>query len=423
MSYTSVQNKLVKVPKSKKVTIIDSQFPLKWVASVLESSALPRQVVNQLERKAGEFYTASVADRLTQVNDINNTAIHDAVDMHIKKGKKFKLTRAPKFISIKLKNILIDEDIQRELNCLHISKIVKDFDERRTMPVTGVIFPGETILHCTDGQHTLVSWAKLAQAGLIEGVEADEWMEMELPCWYVETADRSFAREQFAFINGIGKLTIAEYDNHKQRVLSYRLDNNNKVEYAHSDDIQTIMEDRNIYPILETDKQNKGIPGTLTHLTAIKTLSTGCQAFIWDCHNAYWPHDVVDAAEIGLYKHLYAKADVPIDSPEYQTFIENFNSTIKEFFTDPAQLKKSVFEAWAGYTKAVHGSDDGKLKGCPNNASINVVLKIYQKIGGKFSVPNTVLSHTEAGHDLIDYLSPGIKRRINKVIKDAKDSA
>ena len=91
MSYTSVHSKLVKVPKSKKVTIIDSQFPLKWVKSVLESSALPRQVVNQLERKAGEFYTASVADRLTQVNDINNTAIHDAVDMHIKKGKKFKL--------------------------------------------------------------------------------------------------------------------------------------------------------------------------------------------------------------------------------------------------------------------------------------------------------------------------------------------
>ena len=183
------------------------------------------------------------------------------------------------------------------------------------------------------------------------------------------------------------------------------------------------MEDRNIYPILETDKQNKGIPGTLTHLTAIKTLSPGCQAFIWDCHNAYWPHDVVDAAYIGLCRHLYAKADVPIDSPEYQTFLENFNSTIKEFFTDPGQLKNTVQEAWAGYTKAVHGSDDGKLKGCPNNASINVVLKIYQKIGGKFSVPNTVLSHTEAGHDLIDYLSPGIKRKINKVIKDAKDSA
>ena len=61
-------------------------FPFKWVPSTNKNTS--RKVVNQLERKAGEFYTASVADRLTQVNDINNTAIHDAVDMHIKKGQE-----------------------------------------------------------------------------------------------------------------------------------------------------------------------------------------------------------------------------------------------------------------------------------------------------------------------------------------------
>ena len=43
-------------------------FPFEWVPSTNKNTS--RKVVNQLERKAGEFYTASVADRLTQVNDI-----------------------------------------------------------------------------------------------------------------------------------------------------------------------------------------------------------------------------------------------------------------------------------------------------------------------------------------------------------------
>ena len=44
-------------------------FPFGWVPS---TSTTHRKVVNQLERKPGEFYTATVADRLAIINNKDN---------------------------------------------------------------------------------------------------------------------------------------------------------------------------------------------------------------------------------------------------------------------------------------------------------------------------------------------------------------
>jgi hypothetical protein len=47
-----------------------------------------------------------------------------------------------------------------------------------------------------------------------------------------------------------------------------------------------------------------------------------------------------------------------------------------------------------------------------DTAVLNVVLKIYQRVGGTYPVPDTVLSHTEAGHDLYDFLPMNIKDKV-----------
>jgi hypothetical protein len=39
-------------------------------------------------------------------------------------------------------------------------------------------------------------------------------------------------------------------------------------------------------------------------------------------------------------------------------------------------------------------------------------LKIYQKLGGIYPVPDIVLSHTEAGHDLYNFLPASVKDRV-----------
>lgn len=391
-------------------------FPIEWVPSTTKQS---RKVVNQLDRDPNEFYVKTIADRLKEVNKPNNQGIHDTVEDYYKLGTSFSITQLPQHKMVPIKNILIDEDIQREMDTMHITNILKGFDPRRVNPIFAVKEPGKEIYHCTDGQHTVVTLAKLAQADLIDEVEHEDWDDFEVDVLYVETDDRSFAREHFAFINGVGKKKIDEYDNHKQRVLSYRLDNNNKTEYALSADKQAICEEADVYPIKADDQQNSGIPGTLTHLNAIKTIKPECLKFIVNNHNTFWKTEVVDSAEFSFNKILFQKATVPVDSKEYVEFLHNLNAIIKTFFTNPAQLRTVVSDAYAAYSKDVFGA----TKSVHDTAVLNVVLKIYVKLGGTFNVPDTVLSHKDNGKDLYDYISPSILKKINKVIKDGKNSA
>lgn len=386
-------------------------FPLVWVPSKVKHT---RKVNNKLARKAGEFYVKTVAERLEEANKPSNQGLHDAIEDYYKRGTTFSLKKLPKHAKVKLKNILIDEDIQRELDEIHVMHIVQGFDERRVNPIFAVKFPDEDFYHCTDGQHTVVSLAKLAQAGLIDEVDEAEWEEMEVDVLYVETTDRSFAREHFAFINGVGKKKIDEYDNHKQRVLSYRLDGNtSNQEYALAAEKQIVCEAHNVFPISDSDTENLGIPGTLTHLAAIKTMKPDVLKFIVKNHNKYWQDEVVDAAEFSFNKHLYNKAKVPVDDPEFVEFLDNLNSIIKEFFTNPGQLSTVVKDAYASYSKDVYGTS----KSVHDTAVLNIVLKIYEKLGGTYPLPDTVLSHCEAGKDLYDYLPSNIIKRVKELGK------
>lgn len=389
--------------KSKKTAITD--FPIKWVPSKVKSN---RKVKNQLARQPGEFYVKTVAERLEEVNHPNNQGLHDAVENYYKNGTTFSLKNLPKHAKVKIKDILIDEDIQREIDAIHVMHIVQSFDERRVNPIFAVKFPEEDTYHCTDGQHTVVSLAKLAQAGLIDEVDEADWEDMEVDVLYVETADRAFAREHFAFINGVGKKKIDEYDNHKQRVLSYRLDGNTNQEYVLAAEKQSICEDSEVYPISKEDEENLGIPGTLTHLAAIKTMKPEVLKFIVNNHNKFWKDEVVDAAEFSFNKHLYNKAQVPVDDPEFVKFLTDLNAIIKGLFTNPSQLSTTVGDAYNAYSKAVYGTS----KSVHDTALLNVVLKIYQRLGGTYPVPDTVLSHKEAGHDLYNFLPANIKDRV-----------
>lgn len=397
-----------KLSKSK---VSKKTFPLVWIPSNVKQT---RKVNNKLARQEGEFYVKTVAERLDEANDPSNQGLHDAIEEYYKKGTTFSLKKLPRHAKVKLKYILIDEDIQRELDEIHVMHIVQSFDERRVNPIFAVKFPDEEFYHCTDGQHTLVSLAKLAQAGLVDEIDSSEWEEMEVDVLYVETPDRSFAREHFAFINGVGKKKIDEYDNHKQRVLSYRLDGNtSNQEYALAAEKQSICENNNVFPISDDDVENLGIPGTLTHLAAIKTMKPEVLKFIVKNHNKYWHDEVVDAAEFSFNKHLFNKAKVPVDDKQFVEFLDNLNSIIKEFFTNPSQLSTVAKDAYAAYSKDVYGAS----KSVHDTAVLNIVLKIYEKLGGTYPLPDIVLSHREAGKDLYDYLPANVIKKVKDLSK------
>lgn len=390
-----------------------TSFALDWTPISKKAKVSRRKVSNELNRSQSQYATKSIDQLLIEVQNPSNKYLHDVLENHKKKGNEYDMSDTPKYGSVKLKYFFVDEDMQRNLDPLHVAKILEDFDPRRVNFIQCIKIPGKKEYHSVDGQHTAVVLALLACHGFLNGVDSDAWKELEIPIAYIETDDRAWAREQFAFINGAGKKKISLYDLHKQRVLSYRLDKNTKKEYTDAAERQAICEAHNCFPISSDDLKNLGIPGTITHIQGMNSLNPAALKFLVNNHNTYWSDEVVDNAEFGFCKNLFNTAVEPVDSPNFMLFTKHLNAIIKTFFTNPCELGSIVNTAYSNYSKDVFGVEK---KNAPNTASLNVVLKIYQRLGGTYPLPSTVLSHCEAGKDLYDYLPVSIRTKVEETI-------
>ena len=102
-----------------------------------------------------------------------------------------------------------------------------------------------------------------------------------------------------------------------------------------------------------------------------------------------------------------------MDDPQFVEFMDNLNSIIKELFTNPSQLSTVAKDAYAAYSKDVYGVS----KSVHDTAVLNIILKIYAKLGGTSPLPDIVLSHREAGKDLYDYLPANIIKKVKDLSK------
>lgn len=398
---------------------ISKPFPLTWKVS--KASNTGRKIINQLARKVGEFYTKTVADRLDELNQNNNTGWANIIKNYQKTGTKFDLNDRPKFAWVALSKLLIDEDIQREMDIKHIQSIAREgnFDPRRLAPIFAVKDPCHDIFHCTDGQHTVVVTAGLAQAGLWEGVDPKDWDKVLVPVFFVETDDRSFAREYFAYINGKGKKRIDAYDTHKQEVLSWRLDNNGKnpknPAYELADKVQTLCETNNCYPLRSCD-DDSGLAGAITHVSGMRQQNVDTLRFIVESHNTYWPGEVVDSGEFGFFGNLYESCEaegIPTKTRSFKKFNDELNAIVKDQFVNIAGLRLASSDTFKAFSNKVYSltrsvGDD--------TIELAIVLKIYEKLGGQHQVPAIARLHKQGAYDIIDFLPASIKQQINSLI-------
>jgi len=388
-----------------------NSFPLEWKPS--QYSKAIRTITNQLARQKGQFYIKSVADRLAELNDPGNTSWANVVKQYRKTNTVFDLNERPKFAWVEILKILIDEDIQREMDVKHIVDISmqNNFDPKRLAPIFAVKLDGEDEYHCTDGQHTLVVTAALAQAGLWEGVDRNDWGKVLVPVFYVEGEDRSFAREYFAYINGKGKKRIDAYDTHKQEVLSNRLDGNNSPEYAKANELQTICENATVFPLREKDPDS-GLAGALTHVSGMRKQDPETLKFIMHCHRKYWSGEVFDSSEFGFYGNMFETAiadGIDVNSIEFEEFMDQVNAVVKEFFLIPAGLRETAIDAFKQYANKVYKNYKATAD---DTVALAIVLKIYEKLGGTHQVPSTVFLHSQGKYDIIDFLPESIKKAI-----------
>jgi hypothetical protein len=400
------------------VVTTNNAFP--FVFTKPKAVKMLRQIVHRLKRKKGEYNEASIGDRLTQLFDPSNGSWHKHIKALKKKGIKYDRNLRLKFAMVKLKDIFIDDDIQRDMDVKHLIKIA-NLDRFRVQfmsAIQGIKEVGKWRFHATNAQHTVVLEAAIAYHGLWDGYDGD-WQELEVPFTYIETDDRSFARKQFDVFNGKNSKPIGPYDNHKIAVLSYRVDGNIDTEFKQAHELQQICEDNGFEPLSGDEDENRGHPKSISHVSAMcKYKSKPLHwEFILKTHSKYWPNIELHGMEIDLYGFVYEyfqvkqKADVYSKNFEVE-FLDPFHAVIQNCFSTPEMLSSesaNTFKRW--YAKSWDVSVD--TVSVEAQASFVLLMKMYRHLGGTHKLPEIVdfYDNITAG-DLTTYLPLPVRKAI-----------
>lgn len=413
MATKSTSSKLAKTASA------NTAFPLTYrKPSALRGAA---KIIHRLKRKKGQYTEISVESRLAELFDPINVKWHKHLALLQKKGMKFKRSLRIRFAMVKLKDIFIDDDIQRNMDPEHIVKIanIENFRVPFMSAIQGTKEEGKWRFHSTNAQHTVVLEAALAFHGLWEDYNGD-WKELEVPFLYIETNDRSMARQAFRVLNGKFSKPIGPYDHHKIEVLSYRVDGNMDTENKQSAVLQEICEDNGYEPIAEDDEENAGHPKAITHISAMRKYKEKPQhwEFILKTHAKYWPNIKLHGMEIDLYGFMYeyfkVKMKVDVYSKQFEKdFLTPFHAVVQTGFSTPEMLSSesaNTFKRWFAKTWDMSVDEVTKVDA---PASFVLLMKLYRQLGGTHTLPDIVdlYDNTKAG-DLTKYLSPSAKKAL-----------
>jgi len=305
----------------------------------------------------------------------------------------------PMIKMVKLKFIFIDEDIQRELDAKHCTKIagIGTFDPRYLQVIYCNKVPGKEEYHATDAQHTATLVAALIDAGMFVG-EAD-WREVEMPLLYIETNNKAFARKAFALINGKGKKKISLWYEHRTKVMSVRIDGSTDPDDVAAELKQQICEKYECYPV---DKESDfvGKPGTFTHMEALN-MDNAILEMACKFHNNYFHYDEINGSLWFMIEDLYksfnaAKIEITDE------FLAELAGILQGYFAGLAQFHDAVHRAhtnWAIYTY-------GYKVNWQDEAIAAVLALTYQKLGGTQKIPQPLLDRFTK---ILDFLDDDIK--------------
>ena len=415
--------KVVKLPKGKtKMATTKNTFPLTYRKPT--AVKMLRTIVHRLKRKKGQFTEVSIQDRLNELFDPSNVKWHKHIALLLKKGIKYDRNLRIRFAMVKLKDIFIDDDIQRNMDPDHIVKIanVENFRVPFMSAIQGTKEVGKWRFHSTNAQHTVVFEAALAYHGLWDGYDGD-WLELDVPFLYIETDDRSMARQAFRILNGKFSKAIGPYDHHKIEVLSYRVDGNMETENKQSAELQRICEDNGFEPISEDDEENAGHPMSITHISAMRKYKEKPLhwEFILKNHAKYWPNIKLHGMEIDFYGFMYEyfkmKMKVDVYSSEFEKeFLNPIHAVIQTLCSTPEQYNTestNTFKRW--YAKTWDVSLDEADKKVDAQAPFVLIMKMYSNLGGTHSLPDIVdlYDNPKAG-DLTKYLSAPVKKALKQ---------
>jgi hypothetical protein len=326
------------------------------------------------------------------------------------KGKPQKYSQMPKLEQIPILYLFTALAVQRKIDWDHLFRIVITWDSRRPATVNVIRLPGTNTYYITDGQHTVLAIAIRAMLGLFDDVDKNDWMNVKVNCQVVETSDFSFAREHFLGINGEDKLPIIPFDTHKIHVFGSLLDNSSQEKYVMAHRKQNAFVKYNLTPV-HPESPDRFKPGAVVHSNLIKKLDVEDINFFGENHYTYWPQEPLDSIEMLPFQELrkkLIKEGADFNSPEFKEFMRDLNALVKEVAGGWPEFKNLTQQVYPLYYKKAFGDTPS---GCPRDASLVLLLQLYQKAGGTYQfVPKSLTTrYCENRTQMFNQLTPAKK--------------
>lgn len=358
----------------------------------------PNVMRNRNPLKQSTSKIVKLADRIAELQGYKEW--QKLIAEYQKKGVRLDPKLRPLIQNVKLKFLLIDEDIQRLLDAKHCAKdiaAIDRFDPRLLQVIYCIKIPDKNEYHAVDGQHTATTLAALVDAQLFDG--DSDWREVEVPVLYIETDSKAFARKAFALINGKGKKKISPWYEHRCRVMARRIDDSDEEEDVEAEEKQTICETHDCYPV---DKPSvfQNLPGTFTHMEALG-MNRATLEFCCKWHNQYFHYDPINGSlwfMMSDIKKEFDAAHIKITDE----FLEELAGIVQGYFAGLAQYHEAVHAAHLEWGRKKYKYEVPWQDKC----IAYVLIQLYKKLGGEQEVPEIMLDEFK---NIMDFFAQDIK--------------
>lgn len=395
---------IIKVANNQKFV-----YPFVWKNQKIE---VPINLYSQYYELDKELESVrTMAENLDEA--MNSPEVRKALKKIRARMKPKRPSQRNKVWKIRLGDYLIAEDLQRILDCKHISKILENYNDTCMSILVGVIhlgMGGKPI--SSDAQHTAVVAAIMIKSGLWvdeNGERYTNWEDYEIDMWGAEATSLAEARQQFQISNGVGKKPQGKYMKLKNAIKTVRVDKvTDNLEYVDLEKRLSICESFECLPLSDKFK-NKKFSNCFSHIDGFwKTKSHKATELACQYQSKYFYNDEFHSSVWSVWRDIesyFSNANLVVSDK----LMEELAALVQNVFTTHYAFMQAIDEAYQEWNKVC----ELEPKKHDEKSLAIALIQMYKCCGGTEQVPKAMLNgfvHTDIWNDgskyrLLDYIN------------------
>lgn len=309
----------------------------------------PKNIYEDLKTRCSTAPASDVANALNKLRQRNNNTV-------------YKQAHFGELRMVKLKDLVVNIDNQRDVDWPHACNIIENFDPRIVQTINVIELP-DGRLSIPEGQHTAVALYILDMHGFLdENFEVQaKVIKHDLAVPGSKLTGEAFGNLLFRIINYKGRKEIAPYYLFRSRVNGVRLYGSTLQEDVHAEQIQQALERNNMFPApAHLARGNGATPGMVTYISGLLIISEhdtanfndGIKDLDWclRMHDKYFYREKgVDGGfmlALGRYAKLAREQKVQIDTQYEDDIMDFFQSRYgsPKMFHDECKTRLRKFQ-------------------------------------------------------------------------------